>query len=129
MSESERRDEQDAAVAVEHQPRGGTATKPETDADPSTRRLPPFHVVLHDDDEHSFEYVIEMMSKLFGHPFQRGFEIAEKVHHEGRAVVLTTTKEHAELKRDQVHAYGPDKFVADSTRSMRSHIEPAQGGD
>jgi len=120
MTDAERED----AVAVEVEP-----AEPQTEQDTDTRRLPPYHVVLHDDDEHSFEYVIEMMGKLFGHPAERGYQIARTVHTDGRAVVLTTTKEHAELKRDQIHAYGPDIFVAESTRSMRSHIEPAEAAE
>lgn len=116
--------QRDDTAAVEVEP-----ASPQTEPDASLRRLPPFHVVLHDDDEHSFEYVIEMMGKLFGHPAERGYEIAKAVHVDGRAIVLTTTKEHAELKRDQIHGYGPDIFVAESSRSMRSHIEPAESGE
>ena len=51
-------------------------------------------------------YVIAMMQTVFGHPPTKGFQIAEEVHLRGRAIVLTTTKEHAELKRDQIHAFG-----------------------
>jgi ATP-dependent Clp protease adaptor protein ClpS len=39
-------------------------------------------------------------------------------------VVLTTTKEHAELKRDQIHGYGADRLIARSKGSMWSSIEP-----
>jgi len=37
--------------------------------------------------------------------------------------VLTTTKEHAELKRDQVHAFGADRLLARSKGSMSATIE------
>jgi ATP-dependent Clp protease adaptor protein ClpS len=41
-------------------------------------------------------------------------------------IVLTTTKEHAELKRDQIHAFGPDPLSSRSCAgSMSSVIEPA----
>src|SRR5688572_15538458 len=76
------------------------------------KRQPRYHVILWNDDDHSFEYVIEMMQKLFNHQKERGFQIADEVHRQGKAIVLTTTMEHAELKRDQVHAYGPDKMIA-----------------
>ena len=49
-----------------------------------------------------------MLKDLFGHPIEKGFKLAEEVDRTGRAIVLTTTLEHAELKRDQIHAYGPD---------------------
>jgi ATP-dependent Clp protease adaptor protein ClpS len=66
-----------------------------------------------------------MMRKLFGHDTVRGFEIAESVDLEGRAICLTTTLEHAEFKRDQIHAYGPDGTIMHCKGSMRASIEPA----
>jgi ATP-dependent Clp protease adaptor protein ClpS len=90
----------------------------------------PWNVVLIDDDEHSYEYVMQMMQGLFAHPIERAFEIAKKVDEDGRAVCLTTHKEHAEFKRDQVIAFGPDKLMAQSKGPMTCVIEPAEfGGD
>ena len=37
--------------------------------------------------------------------------MAKTVDTEGRVIVLTTTKEHAELKRDQILAYGKDDTI------------------
>ncbi|MGD9722273.1 MAG: ATP-dependent Clp protease adaptor ClpS [Pirellulales bacterium] len=89
------------------------------------KHIPRYHVILWDDQDHTFEYVIAMMQELFGHPFEHGFLIAEEVHQRGRAIVLTTTKEHAELKRDQIHAYGKDPLTDSSAGSMWSSIEAA----
>ena len=49
---------------------------------------------------------------------------AEEVDSRGRVIVLTTTREHAELKRDQIHAYGKDSAMANCSGSMSSSIEP-----
>jgi ATP-dependent Clp protease adaptor protein ClpS len=38
--------------------------------------------------------------------------------------VLTTTREHAELKRDQIRGFGPDRIIARSRGSMAASIEP-----
>ena len=38
----------------------------------------------------------------------------------GKVIVLTTTKEHAELKRDQIIAYGKDDLIKNCTGSMHS---------
>jgi hypothetical protein len=43
----------------------------------------------------------------------------------GRAIVFTTHKELAELKREQVHAYGPDFRMSNSLGPIRCEIEPA----
>jgi ATP-dependent Clp protease adaptor protein ClpS len=93
------------------------------DAPPRPPRL--HHVVLIDDDDHTYDYVIRMVRELFGLPPERGFQVAREVDHTGRAVLLTTTLEHAELKRDQIHAYGPDRLLARSRGSMRAVLEPA----
>jgi ATP-dependent Clp protease adaptor protein ClpS len=99
-------------------------TTREAQQDRRTRQIPRYHVVLWDDQDHSHEYVMRMMQKLFGYPLTRGFQIADEVDRRGRAVVLTTTKEHAELKRDQIHAFGKDGAIASCQGSMTSTIEP-----
>lgn len=91
------------------------------------QQLPPFNVVLLDDDDHSYEYVIEMLGKVFGHGFERSYQMAKEVDSAGRVIVLTTHKERAELKREQIQTYGPDVRIASSKRSMRALIEPANG--
>jgi ATP-dependent Clp protease adaptor protein ClpS len=94
-------------------------------AKPKPRRQPPYNVILHDDNDHTYAYVIEMLLKLFGHDFVRAFRMAEEVDSTGRVIVDTTTKERAELKRDQIHAYGKDPRLARCKGSMRATIEPA----
>lgn len=89
------------------------------------KQQPRYHVVLWDDPNHTFEYVIRMMHELFGHPYEKGMEIAKVVDKSGRAICLTTTKEHAELKRDQIHAYGGDPLSSSQVKtSMKASIEP-----
>jgi ATP-dependent Clp protease adaptor protein ClpS len=86
-------------------------------------RQPRYNVVLWDSDGHTFDYVEKMLRELFGHQKEQCEIIAKCVDSEGRAIVLTTTREHAELKRDQIHAYGKDNLEG-SKGSMWSTIEP-----
>ena len=122
MSESE----QLIAVAVAEPPpvvrreKQGKRTPP--------KRQPRYHVILWNDDDHSYDYVIKMMQELFNHPVEKGYEIAKEVDTSGKAICLTTTMEHAELKRDQIHAYGKDKLMARSKGSMSASIEPEVTG-
>jgi ATP-dependent Clp protease adaptor protein ClpS len=92
------------------------------------RRQPRYNVILWNDDDHSYDYVIEMMQKLFGHEEEKGYLIAKEVDKQGKAICLTTTLEHAELKRDQIHAYGPDKLIERCKGSMSATIEAEPGG-
>lgn len=106
----------------------GTTTYPDTEIEQEqkTRRQPPYHVILLNDDDHSYHYVIEMLKALFGHPEEKGFLLAREVDTTGRAIVCTTSLERAELKRDQIHAYGPDPRIANCAGSMSAAIEPAE---
>jgi ATP-dependent Clp protease adaptor protein ClpS len=91
------------------------------------KRQPPYNVVLLDDNDHSYAYVVHMLQRLFGHPAEKGYELAKEVDTRGRAIVLTTTREHAELKRDQIHAFGKDDLIDGCKGSMSATIEPIEG--
>jgi ATP-dependent Clp protease adaptor protein ClpS len=104
------------------------APKPRAKEKEKPRRQPRYHVILWNDDDHTYEYVIRMMKELFGHTTEKGFKIAQEVDSVGRAVCLTTTKEHAELKRDQIQAYGKDPLIARCQGSMSASIEPEPDG-
>ena len=95
--------------------------------DRKNKKQPRYNVVLWDDDDHSYEYVVLMMRQLFAHPLEKGLEIAKVVDANGKAICLTTTKEHAELKRDQIHAFGKDDLITRCKGSMSASIEPAPG--
>ena len=93
------------------------------------KRQPRYHVILWNDDDHTYQYVIQMMRNLFGHSMEQGFQIASAVDTRGRAICLTTTREHAELKRDQIHAFGRDPLMNDCQGSMSATIEPEPDSD
>jgi ATP-dependent Clp protease adaptor protein ClpS len=105
-----------------------TATLPdlETDEQQRLKRQPPYNVILLNDDDHTFEYVIRMLKQLFAHPEEKGYLMALEVHETGRVIVCTTSMERAELKQDQIHAYGADPLLPRSQGSMSAMIEPAE---
>jgi len=86
--------------------------------------VPQYNVVLLDDDDHTYDYVIEMLSHLFGHSMETAYQMAVTVDRTGRVVVDTTHRERAELKRDQITGYGPDWRIPHSKGSMAALIEP-----
>ena len=116
----------ETAPAIEPTPPPPPSEKATRSAKPKPRNLPPYHVVLLDDVDHTHAYVIEMMRTLFGHPAERGYQIAQEVHLKKKAIVHTTHKELAELKRDQIHAFGTDIRVTTCKGSMSACIMLAE---
>lgn len=112
-------DANEAPVAVESRP------DPQEVERQKPRKVPRYHVVLWNDDDHTYEYVIRMLTSLFGYTAETAFQMAKEVDTRGRCIVLTTTREHAELKRDQIHAFGRDPLVRGCAGSMTAGIEPA----
>jgi len=86
--------------------------------------IPQYHVILWDDNDHSYEYVIEMLIKIFSHSVEVAFKMAREVDTCGRVIVETTSMERAEFKRDQIHAYGSDWRIPHCKGSMSATIEP-----
>lgn len=106
----------------------GPAVLPELDVEEETRtrRQPPYNVILLNDEDHTYEYVILMLKELFAYPIEKGFELARIVDQTGRAIVCTTSMERAELKQEQIHAFGPDPRIPRCKGSMYAEIEPAE---
>jgi ATP-dependent Clp protease adaptor protein ClpS len=103
-----------------------TSKKTKAEREEKVEKQPPYHVILLNDDDHSYEYVIRMLKQLFGHPEERGFQMASEVDNTGRVIVDTTSLERAELKRDQIHAFGADPLIPRCKGSMSATIEPAE---
>ncbi len=99
------------AVAVENPPQVEQERREKPSA-ARPKRQPPYAVVLLNDDEHTFQYVVETLAKVFGYPLEKCYSLTEQVHHQGRGIVWSGTRELAELKRDQIRSAGPDFHAA-----------------
>ncbi len=103
-----------------------TESTPSVDNAGQEQLTPLFHVVLLDDDTHTYEYVIEMLQKLFCYSASDAFQRAVEVDTTGRTVVITCELPQAEFARDQIHAFGADWRMPKKSRgSMRAVLEPA----
>ena len=105
--------------------RSSPSRSPETGSRQDDERAPLFHVVLLDDDEHTYDYVVEMLTKVFCLSAEAAFQRAVEVDTTGRTIVITCEREQAEFGRDQIHAYGADPRMAKSKGSMSAVVEPA----
>lgn len=83
----------------------------------------PWHVVLLDDDHHTYDYVIEMLNAIFGYSVEKAFRMAVEVDTRKRVIVCTCHLEIAEMRRDQIHSYGADWRMDTSQGSMSAVLE------
>ena len=117
----------DAGIAVVMPPKTGWRQK-ERPSDAKPKPQPPWAVILLNDDEHSFEFVVETLMKVFGYPREKSFALAEQAHNEGKAIVWSGSREVAELKRDQIRSAGPDFYAGTKVAfALGATIEPSPG--
>lgn len=88
---------------------------------------PVYNVVLLDDDHHTYDYVVEMLTRLFLKTKDEAFRHAVEVDSTGRTIVITCELPQAEFGRDQIHGYGADWRMPESKGSMSAIVEPATG--
>lgn len=101
---------------------------------PSTRVLedtdadvePPYHLILLDDNEHTYNYVVHMLGRIFGYGQEKAFAIACVVDAQGQAILMTGPLGEVELKQEAVHAFGADPLMPECKGSMTAIIEPAK---
>ena len=101
------------------------AAFPEVETSGKEERVPLYHVVLLDDNDHTYDYVIEMLQKIFIFTLEQAYRHAEEVDRCGRTVLITCELPQAEFARDQIHAYGADWRLPRSKGSMSAVVEPA----
>jgi len=102
-----------------------TSVLPEIEDDTSEKLEPMYHVILLNDEDHTYDYVVEMLAKVFGFSETRAFSHAVEVDTNGTTILITCELEKAEQKRDLIHSYGPDWRLPRSLGSMAAIVEPA----
>ncbi|MCZ2108362.1 MAG: ATP-dependent Clp protease adaptor ClpS [Dehalococcoidia bacterium] len=102
-------------------PNPGTHVLEDTGTDQELDK--PWHLVLLDDDHHTYQYVIAMVNAVFGYGPEKGFAIACMVDSQGQAILMTGGRDEVELKQQLVHAFGPDPLMETSAGSMTAIIE------
>src|ERR1041385_3436087 len=89
------------SAVVEAPSEGKTRRKDQAKRKPP-KPEPNYHVIIWNDEVHTYEYVIELLMTLFGHSAERAFQITHDVDKTGKGIAWTCHKELAELKRDQI---------------------------
>ena len=102
------------------------ATKPKEKT--KTRRVPPYNVILLNDDHHTMDFVIEVLCKALGYTVERAYQLMMQAHTSGRTIVWTGPKEVAELKADQIRTFHEKRDDGRNFGPLGCEIEPAPGG-
>jgi len=105
----------------------GVTTKTEPREETRTRRIPPYNVILENDDHHSMQFVIEVLSKVLGCALERAYQFMMEAHNSGRAVIWTGTREVAELKAEQVLTFTEKRDDGRDLGPLGCVVEPAPG--
>jgi ATP-dependent Clp protease adaptor protein ClpS len=108
---------------IQHDP--AVATDPDIKVRP--KLLPPYNVILDNDDHHSFDFVVMVLCKALGYSAERSFQYTLQAHESGRAVVWTGPKEVAELKLEQILTFHEDRGDGRKLGPLSCSIEPAPG--
>ena len=66
----------------------------------------PWIVIVWNDPINLMSYVTFVFQKLFGYSREKATRLMLQVHHEGKAVVSSGTREKAELDVSRLHAHG-----------------------
>jgi ATP-dependent Clp protease adaptor protein ClpS len=89
-------------------PRGSTAPveveQPTSDTDELTDT--PWVVIVWNDPINLMSYVTFVLQKLFGYSLEKATQLMLEVHHDGRSVVSSGSKEKAELDVFRLHEHG-----------------------
>ncbi len=101
--------------------------EPETEQRAGAERAGLFRVILLDDDDHSYNYVIEMLQGIFYFSVRQALQHAREVDLTGRTVLITCGRREAEFSRNQIQDWGPDPLIPRCRGSMSALIEPATG--
>lgn len=99
----------------------------ETTEDTRTRRVPPYNVILENDEHHSMEFVVEVLCKALGCAVERAVQFMLEAHTSGRAVVWTAPREVAELKAEQIKTFHEVREGGKDLGPLGCTVEPAPG--
>lgn len=104
-------------------PASRPATTPIEDTSSALGKL--YHLVLLDDDQHTYAYVIEMLAAVFGYGREKSYALATIVDSAGRVILETAGLDQVTRHQERVHAYGADPRIATSKGAMSAVIEEA----
>ena len=104
-------------------PRIEGETESDTETESQTQTSEPCKVILFNDEEHTYDYVVEMLTHASRLSRENAFRCAVEVDLTGRTIVHYGTREECEGVVTRIAAYGPDHRLPQSMNSMNAEIQ------
>jgi len=89
----------------------------------SNTSYPKHKLILLDDNQHTYNYVVKMLVRLFKIDEKKAFSHACEVDKTGQSIIISGTLEYLELKKEQIESFGPDPSTRGCKTSMKCSIE------
>lgn len=99
--------------------RGQNESRHHENVDVLDIEIPKYIVVLHNDDYTAFDFVVDLLIRVFRHTEEEAYEITRHIHFKGRGIAGVYPKEIAEMKVSDVH-----RIARGAGYPLRASIEP-----
>ena len=96
---------------------------PEVEEETATKAVPPFKVVLFNDEEHTYDYVVELLTHVCRLSRDNAFRCAVEVDLTGRTIVRYGSRSECQATCAKITAYGPDHRLPQSMGSMNAEVQ------
>jgi len=82
-------------------------------------------VILYNDEDHTYDYVVDLLVAVCGMAKEQAFRCAVEVDMTGRTTVFYGNKEECTLRSGKINTWGADHRLLRSRGSMNSAVEPS----
>lgn len=82
-----------------------------------------YKIVLFNDEEHTYDYVVELLTRICKLSRENAFRCAVEVDMTGRTIVYYGSRPECERVCSQILKYGPDHRLPHSMTSMNAEVQ------
>lgn len=82
-----------------------------------------YKIVLFNDEEHTYDYVVELLTRICKLSRENAFRCAVEVDMTGRTIVYYGSRPECERVCSQILQYGPDHRLPHSMTSMNAEVQ------
>ncbi len=102
---------------------GSPEDQGQSETETLTKPAANWKVVLFNDEEHTYDYVVEMLTSACKLSRENAFRCAVEVDMSGRTIVYYGSRNDCESVCSKILAYGPDHRLPQSMASMNAEVQ------